>query len=465
MEDFMNSHRKLGLWSGAAVCMGLIVATSCLVSLGQGFGLAGKSFIIALVIAAVLNAFVAMSFAELNYMMPNVTGGLGQYMLVGLGPWASIVSNISAYVIVTMFSVSVEVTITGLVLHGLFPSISATVFSLGVVMLLFGLNLLGIDIFAKVQNFSVALLIGSMTLLGLVGVFGWSSATPIATELIAPKMTSFKDVMSLSAIAFWLFIGVEYIIPVAKDLRNPRRNVILSMVVALVILLVIQSILGTGMTIYVGTEEMLSVEMPHIVYAERVLGETGRVWMSLVTLLAAASTMNTVLPTVSRILQGMADESMMPRIFRRTNSYNAPYVGMSLLVLSILTMILSGYVNSSGLINLILASSCFWLASYVLTHLNVLVLRRRYPDAHRNKKLTLWGIPQIIGMIGCVFMIWNISGDMESRMMIYKIFGILFAALSIFAYAWVTIVLKTKMFEPTLLGKMDIDPVVVKSAV
>jgi amino acid transporter len=443
--------------------MGLIVATSCLVSLGQGFGLAGSKFIIALVVAALLNACVAMSFAELNYMMPHVNGGMGQYMLVGLGPWASIVSNISAYVIVIVLAVSVEVTITGLVLHGLFPGISAVVYSVGVVFALFGLNLMGIDIFAKVQNFSVALLIGSMTVLGLIGVCGFGIGTPVAPELIAPEMTSIKDVMSLSAIAFWLFIGVEYIIPVAKDLKNPRRNVILSMVTALIILLVIQSVLGVGMTLYVGSAEMLSFEMPHIVYAERVLGETGRVWMSLVTLLAAVSTMNTVLPTVSRILQGMADEGMAPKVFRKINSFGAPWAGMTLLVVCVLGLLLSDYVNSSGLINIILASSCFWLASYILTHLNVLVLRRRYPDAPRNKKLVLWGIPQILGICGCVFMIWNISGDMESRMMIYKTFGLLFAFLSVFAFAWVTFALKSKLFEPTLLGKLDIEPVVTRS--
>jgi amino acid transporter len=442
--------------------MGLIVATSCLVSLGQGFGLAGKSFILALVIAAVLNAFVALSFSELNHMMPNVTGGLGQYMLVGLGPWASIVSNLSAYVITTIFCVSVETAMTGIVLNGLFPAISATVFSVAVVMLLFGLNLLGIDIFAKVQNFTVTILIGSMAILGVMGVFKLGISTPVAPTEIVPEMTSLADVVSLSAIAFWLFIGVEFIIPVSKEMKNPRRNVPLSMMVALLILLVIQSVLGSGMTMYLGTSDMLSAGMPHILYSERLLGEAGRIWMSIVTVLAAMSTMNTVLPTVGRILQGMAEEGMMPNFLKKTNGYDAPWVGMTILVICILSMLLSGYVNSSGLINMILAGSCFWLASYVLTHLNVLVLRHRYPDASRNKKLMFWGIPQVIGMLGCIYMIWNISGDMASRLLIYKIFGLVFILVSIFAFFWVGIVLKTKMFVPTLLGKMEVDPIVPK---
>ena len=40
--------KKLGLGSGVAICVGLIVATSCLVSLGTGMGSIGRWFIIPL---------------------------------------------------------------------------------------------------------------------------------------------------------------------------------------------------------------------------------------------------------------------------------------------------------------------------------------------------------------------------------------------------------------------------------
>lgn len=58
--------KKLGLGSGIAVCVGLIVATSCLVSLGTGMGLAGKDFILSMVIVVILNIFIALSFGELH---------------------------------------------------------------------------------------------------------------------------------------------------------------------------------------------------------------------------------------------------------------------------------------------------------------------------------------------------------------------------------------------------------------
>ena len=42
-------------------------------------------------------------------------------------------------------------------------------------------------------------------------------------------------------------------------------------------------------------------------------------------------------------------------------------------------------------------------------HVTVLILRKRNPEYPRKKWLTLGGIPQIIGILGNVYMIWNIS--------------------------------------------------------
>jgi amino acid transporter len=130
---------------------------------------------------------------------------------------------------------------------------------------------------------------------------------------------------------------------------------------------------------------------------------------------------------------------------------------MLLIVVIVVSMIASGYVNSGGLINMLLAGSCFWLASYILTHINVLVLRRRYPNSQRNKKLTLGGVPQIIGVVGNIYMIWNISPEPDAKKLIFKLFFILFAVLAVYAFVWVGVVRKTKPFEPMYIGRLNID--------
>ncbi|MFR5152601.1 MAG: hypothetical protein ACLTER_26460 [Ruminococcus sp.] len=42
--------------------------------------------------------------------------------------------------------------------------------------------------------------------------------------------------MSTIAVAFWLFIGAEYVIPVSKNVKNARRNVPLGMMIGLALI-------------------------------------------------------------------------------------------------------------------------------------------------------------------------------------------------------------------------------------
>ena len=456
----MNRTGKLGLGSAVAVCVGLIVATSCLLSLGLGVGLSGKAFILPLLVVVFLNAFIAISFAELHQLMPNVDGGVGQYSLVGMGPVASMISNIAAYVITMIFASAVEAAMCGMVLSEFMPAVPASLISLAVIGILCAVNFYGVDIFSKVQNVVVVLLIGSLAGMGIISFFKLGTGTVItAAEQTAPAVTGVGGVMSLAAIAFWLFIGVEFIIPVAKELKNPKRDVLLSMILALVLLFVVQGILGVGMTNYVTLDALAASPMPHMVFAEAVLGTAGKVWMGIITILAGISTLNTVLSASARIIMGMAEEKMFPKFLAKTNKLGAPIYGLLFMAGADALMIITGYTNSAGLTNIILAASCFWLVSYIMTHMNVLILRKRYPDRERNQKLVLGGLPQIIGILGNVYMIWNISADMPSRLAIYQVFGILFAALIVYAYTWVVGVMKVSPFKPMDMDKINNDAI------
>ena len=84
------NEKKLGLGSVIATGVGLVVASSCLLSLGIGAGSIGIPFIITMAIACLVNIFTLLSIAELNALMPNLTGGLAQFSLAGVGPFITI---------------------------------------------------------------------------------------------------------------------------------------------------------------------------------------------------------------------------------------------------------------------------------------------------------------------------------------------------------------------------------------
>ena len=290
----------------------------------------------------------------------------------------------------------------------------------------------GVELFAKVQDLVVILLVGSMVLLGFISFFKLGDPSHLIDyKESAPtfkQIGGVKGIIDNMALAFWLFIGVEFIIPQAKNLKNPKRDVLLSMILALLLLFGVQAFLGTGMTNYVSLKGLANDpdSTPHITFAINLLGTPGKIWMGVITILAGISTVNTGYASLSKIMQGMAEAGMVPKVFAKTNKNNSAYVGLLFLSVAVGIMVVSGLGSASAVTFLILSGSCFWLFTYCLVHISVLVLRKRYPD--RPGKFTMKGIPQIIGIIGNVYMIANISTGAD-RIKIYELCGILFLVL------------------------------------
>ena len=69
-----QQEKKLGLGSVVSISVGLIIATSCLVSLGQGAGTIGVTFIFAMENCCILNMTTVAFLSELNALMPNTSG-------------------------------------------------------------------------------------------------------------------------------------------------------------------------------------------------------------------------------------------------------------------------------------------------------------------------------------------------------------------------------------------------------
>ena len=58
---------------------------------------------------------------------------------------------------------------------------------------------------------------------------------------------------------------------------------------------------------------------PHILYGTLLLGNVGKVWMSIVAILAVISTVNSNIAGLSHIAAGMAKIGLLPEFFMKRN--------------------------------------------------------------------------------------------------------------------------------------------------
>ena len=61
----MANTKKIGFIPCVATAIGIVVSSSALTLLGEGFGAGGTAFLVAMVIGACLNLFVAFSISYL----------------------------------------------------------------------------------------------------------------------------------------------------------------------------------------------------------------------------------------------------------------------------------------------------------------------------------------------------------------------------------------------------------------
>lgn len=446
-------EKKLGLGSVISTSVGLVIATSCLVSLGQGAGEVGIVFIGAMVVACLLNMTTIGSLSELNALMPNITGGLAQYTLACMGPVPTIVSMVGGYLICNILSTGVEASIFAYAMSEVIPlPIPSIVYTAVMMIVVMATNLIGVDMFAKVQDLVAFLLVGSMVLMGLIGIFKLGTGTVVSQP--ANMASSPSEVISMTAIAFWLFIGAEFAIPISSQVKNAKKNVPLGMALGLIVILIMQAIMVLGFYHYTPWNELANSAAPHMLYGELLLGKAGKIWMAFVAALAVISTQNSGINGLAYIGQGMAKMNMLPQIFAKTNKRGVPYIGVILISIS---MFIFAYISdgSSDMIEfLILVGSVFWMITYIFAHIDVLILRKKLPRAPRSFKVPCGPLFPLIGIIGTSYMIFYISTDPHERLMIWLITGVTLIVLGIYAFFWTKYKMKMPVFKAVPIEKV-----------
>lgn len=447
----MGLRRVMGLPAAIATVVGLVVCNTGIVSAGQGFGMAGPGFIIAMLAAVILNVFIAFSFAELSSMFPKA-GGISSYTMPAMGPFIAILSVISGYVVVCIFAGTAEITVPGLVINEFVPGIPAKLVSTILLLLMVCINIRGIEFYSLSQIFAAVVKIGSIFLVGVIGLCMIGFIEPVV-EPIKDYNPMGIGVLGLTAIAFWMFIGVEFVCPLAEELRDPEKQIPFSMLSSLGVILVIFTVFGLTSINFVPMADLAASSAPHVQVATAVLGKAGQVWMAILAIFMSFGTANTLIASIPRMLYGMAQEGQIPGIFGVLHKkYQTPWVSISFIGLCLLIPLWIGVATVEAIVVYILAAAFSWFITYIISHLDVIILRAKYPGMKRSFKTPFYPLPQVLGIAGMLYMMFNIFPDPEMRSQIY-VYAIGFLVVEMIICALlVKIKMKKRLFEVEAIG-------------
>lgn len=399
MSDNSELKRVLGLGSIFAVSVGLVCASSTLVSNFNGFGMAGPAFIISLIIAFALNLLVVLCFSELATMYPQA-GGIYQYTKEAFTKGKAILSTGvgTTYWGMMGFVFAAEIGAGAWALQHATGIGSLWGWILLITVTCCLVNLLGIQLAAWVEVVLVIFMIAVRIGFGLLAFGGATQAGKFNWDLIinfAPF--GWAAVLLAIPLAFWLFVGLEFAVPLVEETINPERNLPWGMILGILAILFINVAMGMGIVGVINpvdSNAILVGNSPQIEVGFALLGQSGLLLMGIASFTAAMGSVNVAFASIPRIAYAMAREGLWPKIFAYVHpKYKTPWAAI-LLTFVLFTV---GPMLFNDVVALINAACFIWLLIYLWS--NILVIKFRIDKPHIKRPFTNHIIVPILGTI------------------------------------------------------------------
>jgi basic amino acid/polyamine antiporter, APA family len=407
--------RSIGLFQLTLFGVGATIGTGIFIVLTQAVPIAGPAVVWSFVIAGAVAGFTAICYAELASAVP-VSGSSYSYAYATLGEG---VAMIVAACLLLEYGVSAAAVAVGWsqYLNELFDNLFSwqipeaiaqapeqggvmNVPAVILIVLCTSLLLRGASESAKVNAIMVLIKIGVLVLFVAVGLSGWES-----DHLSNFSPFGLDGITSAAGIIFFSFIGLDAVSTAGEEVKNPRRNMPLAIIFALVIV--------TGL--YVAVTIVAVAAQPFGDFENQDAGlsailekVTGSTWPA--TVLAAGAVISifsvtlVVLYGQSRILFAMARDGMIPEFFHKLNPRTLTPVRTTLVV-AVLVSALAGFIPINFLAEM---TSIGTLTAFLIVSVGVMVLRQRAPDLPRGFKVPLYPLTPILSIGGCIWIIQDL---------------------------------------------------------
>ena len=381
--------RTLGLPLLALYGLGTVLGAGIYVLIGEVAGRTGSFAPLSFLLASVLSALTAFSFAELGGRFPKSAGeavyvfeGFGRRelsLVVGLLVAASGV--ISSAAIAQGFSGYLQTFIQ-------VPDIGAEIVLISV---LTTLAIWGIAESVTVAAVLTLIELGALVLVVALGLPGAMVSDLPAVEPVSGSVTGFA-ILSGAVLAFYAFIGFEDMVNVAEEVVDAPRTI--GRAIAIVVVVTTLVYVGVAFVAVrtVPPTELAANSAPLALLFERITHMPPQA-MSLVAMLAIVNGALIQIIMASRVLYGLARQDLLPAIFGEVHSSTkTPLKGTIIVGLGVLaaTLLLP-------LVTLAELTSAMILIVFTLVNVSLVLVKRRGPPPQ-----DAWNVPMAIPLLGAV---------------------------------------------------------------
>jgi len=378
--------------------IGTILGAGIYVLVGKVAGVSGFYAPVSFMLASLLAAFSAFSYAELASRFPR-SAGEAVYVEEGFGIKPLSIS-------IGLLIVAVGIISTAALVHGFFGYLNVFIDlpePLVVILLVLAVGLVcawGIG-----QSVIIA---SAMTIVEIIGLLIILYVGRDAFYLIParlpdmmplPDMSIWAGIFIGSFIAFYAYLGFEDIVNVAEEAINPRINIPLAIIISLVVTTLFYILISVVAIILIAPEKLSSSNAPLAMLYQSTTGQSPVV----ITVISLISVVNGALIQVimaSRVLYGMSRKQWLPEKIGEVNkNTHTPLFAILIVILLVLFFALSFPLLS-------LAKITSFITLIIFTIINFALIKIKFSQKEHNGFMVPMLVPVTGGVSTLIFILY-----------------------------------------------------------
>lgn len=413
--------RDLGLVEAASVVVSRIIGSGIFRTPASIMALVGCTslFGVVWVLGGIVTIFGAVVYAELAAMMPR-SGGPYEYLKISFGPFWAFLRGWAMFFVSETASIAAVALIFGEYVNAIwtivygapFPRAVVFTIALATIWLLTIANLFGVHLSGVIQTFFGGIKIVAVGAIIGVAFTSWHTGNwGNFVNPLFPAAWTGSTILAVGAAmrySFFAFSGWEGATYIAEEVKNPRRNLPLSLFIGI----------AGVMVLYVGANSAYLFQLPPAKIAaspevatramEVALGATGGILISVAILLNTFGNVSTQILCKARVWQAMARDGMFLDSFAKLHpEYRTPnnsLIGQAVWATVLLTFAILAKNSYEVIIDFFSATSTIF---NVMVFVSIFVFRKRYPDVKRPYRAWLypWSVYIILAVYAVFFVI------------------------------------------------------------
>lgn len=389
LPDSVALKRTLSLPRLVLYGLGTTIGAGIYALVGEMAAISGYYAPVSFLLASVMAALTALSFAELSGRYPRCAGAA---LYVKEGFSSERLSTIVGLLVFAAALVSSAAIVNGFIAYlGEFIMLDRFTAIIIVTLALGAIAAWGIAESVSIAAFVTVVEIAGLLLVIAVSYSGLSELPDRWQELVpATDSASWHGIYAGSLLAFYAFIGFEDMVEVAEETRHVRRNLPIGIMLTLAITTLLYMTIMVTAVMAMPPEQLAQSPVPLARLYEHYTGGDATI-ISIIGLFALINGALIQVILASRVLYGMSSRNLLPAILGMVNQRTqTPLVATALTTVAILFLAASGTLAS-----LAEATSLIMLVVFSLVNLSLLQVKRKHPETDG-----LIVFPMIIPLLG-----------------------------------------------------------------